>query len=141
MVDDRTHVEIFRSHAKGELQAAILRPQDNDDDAPEARLFATDADLVLFFNDLTTITVSNIFEDDEEIFDVSINGMISHTCTYRYASQDGVIVHIFKEGDKVKIAQAAESFCYSSDIGRRPPPKKKGKKKRGSRLKQVRYLD
>lgn len=141
MVDDRTHVEIFRSHAKGELQAAILRPQDDDDDASEARVFATDADLMLFFNDLTTITVSNIIEDDEELFDVSINGMISHTCMYRYASQDGVIVHIFKEGDKVKIAQAAESFCYSSDITRRPPPKKKGKKKRGSRLKQVRSLN
>lgn len=46
------------------------------------------------------------------LFDVTVNNKFTHTCVYKDASQqEGVLLHILKEGQNIRIAQSDVSIC------------------------------
>ena len=109
--DQRTHIEVFRHGPQEDLEAAIILQPKGNPISHDTRLFATDVQLKLLFGDGRSVTLEKTtFQETHDIFDIFINDRLTHTCTYRHV-QEGVIVHIFKEEERIKIAQAGESVC------------------------------
>lgn len=123
------HVGFFRYHAGEDLDAAIFQPKDT-----IARLYTRKNDVMLFFNDMTGVTiVTTPYDDGDDTFDVFVNGALSHTCMYKNRKHQGFIIHVFKEGSNIKIAQASNSICVSAVAEK--SLKRKVKKKVDLRLK------
>lgn len=133
--ETRLHIEMFRAHSKGDFNASILDLSD-DMDSIHPILYATDDDFVLFFHDSTLVRITKTSYDDyDDIFDVWVDGELQQSCSYHQGHrQHGVLIHLFKEGELLKIAPSSQSICERSGVQWKSH-KRKTKKKSGSRLK------
>ena len=114
---------MFRHPEQDDLQAAIiLQPEEIVQNGP--RLYATDLEFLVVFGDESSVLLDRISHEDDELFEVYINGDISHRCVYR-ERPEGILIHIFKEQQLIKIAQGGESSCEPT---RQRIPRKKRKK-------------
>ena len=109
----RMHIEVFREKPVDEMKAAIVL-QENDPETTDTRLFATDTRFKILFGDQNNVLLErSTFFDGEDMFDVFVNQKLAHTCMYRNV-QEGVLLHIFKEDDLIKVAQSSASYCYNA---------------------------
>lgn len=117
--DDRCHIEITRNEPDDRFNATFWVEEGCDADDP-ADLSITDHDILLVFDDLSSVRLV-IDEDlmDEEscpndLFDVYVNDIFTHTCAFKGRDQAGTLLHVFKEQHKIKIAPSSESLCIPS---------------------------
>ena len=99
-----THIEIFRHPANHHLQASISQYYEDDENA---YIYNTERDLVIMFDDTTTVIMERVFDD---LVYVNVNQEHLYTCFFPAEPRDVVVIHIFKE-EQIKIAEAARSMC------------------------------
>ena len=61
---------------------------------------------------------------------VTVNEKLLYTCFFPAAPWNGILIHIFKEDDLIKIAPASESMCVSNKGKMKLEEKRKRRYKR-----------
>lgn len=119
-----THVEIYRNFGdNGRLLASIYRTAEEEN----AYSYNTENDFVVMFDDFTTVMLEKAFDD---MVYVTLNQKHLYTCFFPAQSPDEMLVHvmhIFKEENRLKIAEAANSICMPVD---KAVPRQKNSKRR-----------
>lgn len=106
-----THVEIYRDFGdNGRLLASIYRTEEEEN----AYSYNTENDFVVMFDDITTVMLEKAFDD---MVYVTVNQRHLYTCFFPAQSPDEMlhVMHIFKEEDRLKIAEAANTVCFSTN--------------------------
>ena len=105
---ERTHIEVFRGPFDDDLRAAILYPTIAD---KNALLYAGELDFMILFGDGASVILERVIYD---YYLVTVNEKLLYTCFFPAAPWHGILIHIFKEDDQIKIAPASESMCVSN---------------------------
>lgn len=110
--ETRLHIEMFRAHSKGDFNASVIDLSD-EMDSIHPIVYATDDEFVLLFHDSTLVRMTKTSsKNEDDIFDVWVDGDLLHSCSYRRGyRQHGVLIHLFKEGEQTKIAPSSRSIC------------------------------
>jgi len=101
------HIEIFRDSPDSTLKAIITQWEESDDHPSS---YASDQDYMIFFDDKRSVVLDMIsYGNRFDSFDVYIDGDLSRRCMIY--KRDGILVHIFKENDLIRIAESSDSMC------------------------------
>lgn len=106
-----THVEVYRDVGDtGLLLASIFRHEDEQN----AYTYNTENEFIVMFDDATTIMLEKAFDDMVYVF---VDHQHLYTCFFPNQPRDDVlhVMHIFKEDDRLKIAEAANTVCFSTN--------------------------
>ena len=104
---------MYRNTAETDrLQALIYQSDDIVQNEP--RFFAAPNDFAVVFDDRNTV-VLDMTENGRHphIFNVYINDQLTKTCIFR--EKDGILMHIFKEKDWLRVAPSGDSSCISTE--------------------------
>lgn len=111
MTDHRTYIQVFRDASEIHLQANIQQTEDIVQNEP--RMYAAEREFMVFFDDATSVMLDMTnYQNNRDIFDVYVNGGLTKTCMFHgQKTRDGVLVHIFKEKEDVRVAESSDSTC------------------------------
>lgn len=80
----------------------------------EPRFFTSTNDFAVIFDDRNTVMLDMTeHEDHPHIFNVYINDELAKTCIFR--EKDGILMHIFKEQNWLRVAPSGDSSCISTE--------------------------
>lgn len=104
---------MYRNTAETDhLQALIYQSDDIVQNEP--RFFASTNDFAVVFDDRNTVMLDMTeHEDHPKIFNVYVNDQLTKSCIFR--EKDGILMHIFKEQDWLRVAPSSDSFCISTE--------------------------
>ena len=114
----RSHIALRRPHHED----LHLYGEHRTEPTEEMSFFVSEEEVTIQYDDGTEIEVEyQHYVDDSDtimstiLFDVHINRRFTHTCIFRAPNhQEGIILHIIKEGRKVQIAESSVSACTSA---------------------------
>lgn len=103
---------VFRSDNDDEFHAEYMKTQCKPKQ-PQFWSWSTKVDFNILYLDDTKITLSS--DISPGYFDIYIDGVFTHTCTFRNEERTfAILFTVFKNGSKIRIASSAKSLCTQS---------------------------